>query len=223
MKPLVHRTSSLLVYALRHRHGTGPIGTWMSFATDDPTNSAWISHKSSAFISYFRVYFAYRSVPSIERSIPGYGCLMSSAFPVYQPQCRTFGVPKGLTPSTPVVLLVITWLREVSVCLGVSSTSRADQVTLSTPFYESGMLASILLVGRSPWSTRSPCRHDRLLDGRVECYPTNGMILVVPDEGVRRRGIRSQTAWLSTIIWAITPPRVVSSGLVLWCWAMELS
>ena len=26
--------------------------------------------------------------------------------------------------------------------------------------------------------------------------------------GVRRRGIRSQTAWLSTIIWAITPPRV---------------
>ena len=209
---------------------------------------------------------------------------MSSAFPVHQPQCRTFGVPKGLTPSTPVALLAITWLQEVSVCLGVSSTSRADQVTLSTPFYESGMLASILLVGRSPWSTRSPCRHDRLLDGRVECHPNNGMILVVPDEchpnngmilvvptiaipptalctgsvashwvpcgigarpirqnasvreglcsgnvlaisprGVRRRGIRSQTAWLSTIIWAITPPRVVSSGLVLWCWAMELS
>jgi hypothetical protein len=92
----------------------------------------------------------------------------------------------------------------------------------------SGMLASILLVGRSPWSTRSPCRHDRLLDGRVECHPTNGIVYWFrcvalgtmwygsasnPTEcfgprGVRRRGIRSQTAWLSTIIWAITPPRV---------------
>jgi hypothetical protein len=53
----------------------------------------------------------------------------------------------------------------------------------------SGMLASILLVGRSPWSTRSPCRHDRLLDGRVECHPTNGMILVVPDDSHPTNGM----------------------------------
>jgi hypothetical protein len=31
----------------------------------------------------------------------------------------------------------------------------------------SGMLASILLVGRSPWSRSNPSSHDRLLDGRA--------------------------------------------------------
>jgi hypothetical protein len=38
---------------------SGTSRIWMSLVTDDPTNSAWISHKSSAFIPYFRAHFAY--------------------------------------------------------------------------------------------------------------------------------------------------------------------
>jgi hypothetical protein len=124
MKPLVHLTSSLLVCASRLLLGTGLIGTWMSSETDDLTNSAWIYHKFLAFISSSRVYFACRSVPSTERFIPGYGCLMSSDFRVHQPRCRMFGDPKDLTPSILVALLAITWPQEVSVCLEVSSTLR---------------------------------------------------------------------------------------------------